>query len=66
MLMKNFYSQSMEWRKTWDSDNLVNWDIPELMNHYLPHGLSGFDKDGAPGKVSFVTLYEYRLRIINL
>jgi len=39
---------SMEWRKQWDADNLCNWDIPEVMQNYLPHGQSGFDKDGAP------------------
>ncbi|KAL6265077.1 hypothetical protein P5V15_005168 [Pogonomyrmex californicus] len=39
---------SMEWRKQWDADNLCNWDIPEGIKNYLPYGLSGFDKDGAP------------------
>jgi len=46
----------MEWRKQWDADNLKNWNIPEVVNNYLPYGLSGFDKDGAPGKISFVTV----------
>lgn len=53
----------MKWRQHWDADNLCNWDIPEVMQNYLPHGLSGFDKDGAPGKISFVTV---KLRIVNL
>ncbi|XP_039308482.1 SEC14-like protein 2 isoform X2 [Solenopsis invicta] len=39
---------SMQWRKTWDANNLINWNIPEQIKPFLPHGLSGFDKDGAP------------------
>ncbi|XP_071574042.1 SEC14-like protein 2 isoform X1 [Temnothorax nylanderi] len=39
---------SLEWRKHWDADNLSNWEIPEVAKTYLPYGLSGFDKDGAP------------------
>lgn len=39
---------SITWRKHWDADNLDNWEIPEILKNYLPHGLSGFDKDGAP------------------
>ncbi|XP_012533432.1 SEC14-like protein 2 isoform X1 [Monomorium pharaonis] len=39
---------SMEWRKRWDTDSLVDWEIPEIIKTYLPHGLSGFDNDGAP------------------
>jgi len=46
----------MEWRKLWDADNLDNWDISEVIKNHLPYGLSGFDKDGAPGKISFVTV----------
>jgi len=40
---------------------LDKWEIPEIIKPYLPHGLSGFDKDGAPGKISFVIV-----SIINL
>ncbi|XP_058795807.1 SEC14-like protein 2 isoform X2 [Phymastichus coffea] len=39
---------SMEWRKRWDVDKLNEWEVPKLLIDYLPHGLSGFDKDGAP------------------
>ncbi|KAG5322252.1 S14L2 protein, partial [Pseudoatta argentina] len=39
---------SLEWRKRWDADNLDKWEIPEIIKPYLPYGLSGFDKDGAP------------------
>ena len=40
----------MEWRKQWEVDKLSEWDPPQILNDYLPHGLCGFDKDGAPGK----------------
>lgn len=46
-----FVSQSLEWRKKWDADNLLEWDPPQIFKDYLPYGLSGFDKDGAPGKI---------------
>ncbi|XP_043484531.1 SEC14-like protein 4 isoform X1 [Leptopilina heterotoma] len=39
---------SLEWRKQWDVDNLNDWDHPQLLNVYLPHGVCGYDKDGAP------------------
>nr|XP_033185047.1 SEC14-like protein 2 isoform X3 [Bombus vancouverensis nearcticus] len=40
--------ESMEWRKQWEVDKLTEWDPPQILNDYLPHGLCGFDKDGAP------------------
>ncbi|XP_026827652.1 SEC14-like protein 2 isoform X2 [Ooceraea biroi] len=39
---------SLEWRKQWDADNLSDWNPPQILKDYLPYGLSGFDKDGAP------------------
>lgn len=39
---------SMEWRKQWEVDKLTKWDPPKILKDYLPHGLCGFDKDGAP------------------
>lgn len=39
---------SMEWRKQWEVDKLAEWDPPQILKDYLPHGLCGFDKDGAP------------------
>lgn len=39
----------MEWRKQWEVDKLTKWDPPKILKDYLPHGLCGFDKDGAPG-----------------
>lgn len=31
-------------------DNLADWEPPQVLLDHLPHGLSGFDKDGAPGE----------------
>ncbi|XP_014211016.1 SEC14-like protein 2 [Copidosoma floridanum] len=39
---------SLAWRKRWDVDQLQEWEEPKILREYLPHGLSGFDKDGAP------------------
>lgn len=39
---------SLNWRKHWDADNLSDWDLPQSVKNYLPYGLCGFDKDGAP------------------
>ncbi|KAK2576328.1 hypothetical protein KPH14_005689 [Odynerus spinipes] len=39
---------SLEWRKQWDADKIEKWNQPQVLHDYLPHGLSGFDKDGAP------------------
>ncbi|XP_076160129.1 SEC14-like protein 2 isoform X3 [Ptiloglossa arizonensis] len=38
----------MEWRKQWEVDKLPEWDPPQILKDSLPHGLCGFDKDGAP------------------
>lgn len=40
--------ESMEWRRQWDVEKLSEWVPPQILKDYLPHGLSGFDKDGAP------------------
>ncbi|XP_034942104.1 SEC14-like protein 4 [Chelonus insularis] len=40
--------ESMEWRKKWDVDKIHTWEEPQVLKDYLAHGLSGFDKDGAP------------------
>jgi hypothetical protein len=46
----------LEWRKQWDADNLSNWDPPQVLKDYMPYGLSGYDKDGAPGKIFFIII----------
>lgn len=51
----------MEWRKQWDTDNLPDWDPPQVLKDFLPYGLSGFDKDGAPGKI----YYDLKIKITN-
>ncbi|XP_076654593.1 SEC14-like protein 4 [Halictus rubicundus] len=40
--------ESVEWRRQWDVEKLSEWVAPQILENYLPHGLSGFDKDGAP------------------
>ncbi|XP_033331246.1 SEC14-like protein 2 [Megalopta genalis] len=39
---------SIEWRRQWDVEKLSEWDPPQILKDYLPHGCTGFDKDGAP------------------
>ncbi|XP_046475305.1 SEC14-like protein 2 isoform X1 [Neodiprion pinetum] len=39
---------SLEWRKIWQVDKIHEWVAPPIFDDYLPRGLSGFDKDGAP------------------
>lgn len=34
----------------WKVDELEQWDNSEI-EQYLPHGMSGYDKDGAPGNL---------------
>ncbi|XP_076473337.1 SEC14-like protein 2 isoform X4 [Bombus vancouverensis nearcticus] len=50
--------ESMEWRKQWEVDKLTEWDPPQILNDYLPHGLCGFDKDGAPAGEVVITLIQ--------
>ncbi|KAL2715531.1 SEC14-like protein 2 isoform X5 [Vespula squamosa] len=40
--------KSIQWRKQWEVDKIEEWDEPEVIKNYLPHGLSGFDKENAP------------------
>ncbi|XP_065204875.1 SEC14-like protein 4 [Planococcus citri] len=40
--------KSIEWRREWKVDKLKNLELPELFKRYFTHGLSGFDKEGAP------------------
>ncbi|XP_015191506.1 PREDICTED: SEC14-like protein 3 [Polistes dominula] len=39
---------SLKWRKQWEVDKLVEYDEPEVMKKYGPHGICGFDKEGSP------------------
>ncbi|XP_043283407.1 SEC14-like protein 2 [Venturia canescens] len=40
--------ESLEWRKEWGVDKLEEWEPPQILTDHLPHGLCGFDKEGAP------------------
>lgn len=40
----------MEWRRQWEVDSIIDWEAPEVIKNHYPSGVSGFDKDGAPGK----------------
>lgn len=44
---------SVEWRKQWDVDRISEWKSPKVLEEYLPHGLTGFDQDGAPVVVTY-------------
>lgn len=48
----------MQWRKQWEVDKIEEWDEPELIKNYLPHGLSGFDKENAPGIMLHESFYK--------
>uniref|UniRef100_A0A1L8DYS2 Putative phosphatidylinositol transfer protein sec14 n=1 Tax=Nyssomyia neivai TaxID=330878 RepID=A0A1L8DYS2_9DIPT len=39
---------SVKWRERWGVDTIENWKPPPTLVDYLVHGLSGFDKEGAP------------------
>ncbi|XP_008212840.1 SEC14-like protein 3 isoform X1 [Nasonia vitripennis] len=39
---------SLEWRKRYDVDKLDEFEIPQVLKDYLPHGICGYDKDKAP------------------
>lgn len=42
----------MRWRQQWEVDGaLKDWTPPEILTLYHPSGTSGYDKDGAPGKI---------------
>jgi len=40
--------ESIEWRKKYDADNLLDWTPPEVLVKYYPGGLCGVDKEGYP------------------
>lgn len=42
--------QSLRWRAQWEVDGaLRSWTPPEVVRLFYPYGISGVDKDGAPG-----------------
>ena len=40
----------MEWRRKWNIDKIGDWKVPEVLKKFCPAGMSGFDKEGLPGK----------------
>ena len=38
----------MEWRKNFGTDDLLDWEVPEVMRKYWPGGVHGCDKEGHP------------------
>jgi hypothetical protein len=46
--------QSLEWRKKWEVEKLKDWEPPEVFQKYYPSGISGYDKEGAPGRKATV------------
>ncbi|KAG7158498.1 SEC14-like protein 2-like [Homarus americanus] len=40
--------KSMEWRKEWSTDTVLDWDVPEVLLKYYPVGMAGHDKTGLP------------------
>ncbi|RXG57156.1 Retinal-binding protein, partial [Armadillidium vulgare] len=45
---KDILNESLEWRKEWGIDNIVEWSPPEVLKKFFPGGISGYDKEGAP------------------
>jgi hypothetical protein len=41
--------QSLKWREKWEVEKIRDWEPPEVMQKYYPSGISGYDKEGAPG-----------------
>jgi hypothetical protein len=41
--------QSLKWREKWEVEKLKDWEPPEVIQKYYPSGISGYDKEGAPG-----------------
>ncbi|XP_068239493.1 SEC14-like protein 2 [Palaemon carinicauda] len=40
--------KSMEWRKEWDVETVLEWDVPEVLQRYYPVGMAGHDRGGLP------------------
>ena len=47
----------MKWREKWEVEKLKDWEPPEIFNKYYISGITGYDKEGAPGNVNII-LYE--------
>ena len=38
----------MEWRKKFGIDNLLDWQVPEILKKYIVGGYFGYTKTGMP------------------
>ncbi|XP_014615121.1 PREDICTED: SEC14-like protein 2 [Polistes canadensis] len=48
---------SLQWRKQWEVDKIEEYNEPEVMKKYTPHGICGYDKEGSP--VVVITFGEF-------
>lgn len=44
----SWIKKSLEWRKRYGADTLLEWDPPEVLRLYYPGGYLGHDKEGFP------------------
>ncbi|KAG0712931.1 SEC14-like protein 2 [Chionoecetes opilio] len=40
--------KSLEWRREWGADTVLEWEVPEVLSKYYPVGIAGHDKTGCP------------------
>lgn len=40
--------QSLKWREKLELDTIHEWEGPEFLVKYFPHGMVGYDKEGSP------------------
>lgn len=40
--------QSLKWREKWGVDDIESWESPAVFKDFIPHGTTGFDKEGSP------------------
>lgn len=39
---------SIDWRKRYETDRILSWNVPEVLKKYAPGGYYGVDKNGIP------------------
>ncbi|XP_050715606.1 SEC14-like protein 2 [Eriocheir sinensis] len=40
--------KSLEWRREWGADTVLEWEVPEVLSKYYPVGMAGHDNKGCP------------------
>ena len=43
-----FFPKSMAWHKKMDTNNILKWQVPEVLKKYYPGGYCNEDKEGCP------------------